>query len=88
MAYLNTRNFNIDYGIHVVKSYWRRRIGTALLVKLLELAKFMGASNISVVRVFRSVKGASADMRATKFYKANNPFTKLSIYRLKSGKLQ
>ena len=88
IAYLNNRNFNIDYGIHVVKSYWRRRIGTALLVKLLELAKFMGASYISVVRVFRSVKGASADMRAVKFYKANNPFIKLSIYRLNSGKLQ
>lgn len=88
IAYLNNRNFNIDYGIHVVKSYWRRRMGTALLVKLLELAKFMGASYISVVRVFRSVKGASADMRAAKFYKANNPFTKLSIYRLNSGKLQ
>jgi len=70
IAYLNNRNFNIDYyGIHVVKSYWRRRIGTALLAKLLELAKFMGASYISVVRVFRSVKGASADMRAVKFYK-------------------
>jgi GNAT superfamily N-acetyltransferase len=86
MAYLNIHNFNIDYGIHVVKSYWRRRIGTALLVKLLELAKFMGASNISVVRVFRSVKGASSDVRATKFYKANNPFIKLSIYRFNSEK--
>jgi hypothetical protein len=42
-------------------------MGTALLVKLLELARFMGASYISVVRVFRSVKGASADMRAAKF---------------------
>jgi GNAT superfamily N-acetyltransferase len=82
MAYLNIHNFNIDYGIHVIKSNGRRRIGTALLVKLLELAKSMGASNISVVRVFRSVKGFSSDLRATKFYKANNPLIKLSIYRL------
>jgi len=86
MAYLNIHNFNIDYGIHVIKSQWRRRIGTALLVKSLELAKFMGASKISVVRVFRSVKGASSDVRATKFYKANDPFIKLSIYRLNDGK--
>jgi GNAT superfamily N-acetyltransferase len=82
IAYLNIHNFNIDYGIHVIKPYWRRRIGTALLAKSLELAKFMGASNISVVRVFRSVKGTPSDTRATKFYKANNPPIKLSIYRL------
>jgi hypothetical protein len=82
IAYLNIHNFNIDYGIHVIKP-WRRRIGTALLTKSLELAKFMDASNISVVRVFRSVKGTPpSDTRATKFYKANNPSIKLSIYRL------
>jgi GNAT superfamily N-acetyltransferase len=85
MAYLNIHNFNIDYGIHVIKPYWRRRIGTTILVKLLDLAKLMGASSISVVRVFRSVKGAPSDIRATMFYKANNPFIKLSIYKLNSG---
>jgi GNAT superfamily N-acetyltransferase len=82
MAYLNIHNFNIDYGIHVIKPHWRRRIGTALLTKTLELAKSMGASKISVVRIFRSIKGTYSDMRATKFYKANNPSTKISIYRL------
>jgi GNAT superfamily N-acetyltransferase len=82
MAYLNIHNFNIDYGIHVIKPHWRRRIGTALLAKTLELAKSMGASKISVVRIFRNIKGASSDVRATKFYKANNPSTRMSIYRL------
>jgi GNAT superfamily N-acetyltransferase len=82
MAYLNIHNFNIDYGVHIIKSYRRKRIGTALLAKILELAKSMGASNISVVRVFRNVKGASTDIRATEFYKANNPSIKMSIYRL------
>ena len=82
MAYLNIHNFNIDYGIHVIKPHWRRRIGTALLAKILELAKSMGASKISVVRVFRNIKGTYSDMRAAKFYKANNPSTKMSIYRL------
>jgi hypothetical protein len=42
----------------------------------------MGASKISVVRIFRNIKGTCSDMRATKFYKANNPSTKISIYRL------
>jgi len=79
---LNIRNFNIDYGIHVIKSYWRSRIGTALLAETLKLARSMNATGISVVRVFRSVGGASSDMRAVKFYRANNPSTKMSVYRL------
>ncbi len=82
MAYLNIHNFNIDYGIHVVKAYWRRRIGTKLLVELLKLAKTMNAHNVSVVRIFRSIRGTSSDIRAVKFYKANNPLIRLSIYRI------
>jgi len=84
MAYLNVNNFNIDYGIHVIKPYWRRRIGTALLAEILRLVRSMGASSISVVRVFRSIKGTSSDMRAVKFYRANNPFVRASVYRIKS----
>nr|MDO8043812.1 hypothetical protein [Candidatus Baldrarchaeota archaeon] len=82
MAYLNIHNFNIDYGIHVVKAYWRRRIGTKLLVEILKLAKTMNAHNVSVVRIFRSIRGTSSDIRAAKFYKANNPLIRLSIYRI------
>jgi len=83
MAYLNVNNFNIDYGIHVIRPYWRRRIGTALLAEILRLAKSMGALRISVVRVFRSVKGTSSDMGAVEFYRANNPCVKMSVYRIK-----
>lgn len=84
MAYLNTHNFNIDYGIHVIRTYWRRRIGTRLLAELLELANVFGASSISVVRVFRNIRGTSSDIRAVNFYRANNPSIRMSIYRLKS----
>jgi GNAT superfamily N-acetyltransferase len=84
MAYLNIRNFNIDYGIHVIKPWWRRRIGTTLLVKALRLAGSMGASWVSVVRVFRSIRGTSSDARAVGFYRANNPFLKMSVYRIKN----
>jgi len=82
MGYLNIHNFNIDYGIHVIKSYWRKRIGTALLVKILELARSMGTSYVSVVRVFRGVKGTPSDIRAVKFYRANNPSVKMLVYKL------
>lgn len=84
IAYLNVNNFNIDYGIHVIKPYRRRRIGTALLAEILRLVRSMGASSISVVRIFRSIKGTSSDMRAVKFYRANNPFVRASVYRIKS----
>ena len=80
---MNVNNFNIDYGIHIIRPYWRRRIGTALLAEILRLAKSMGALRISVVRVFRSVKGTSSDMGAVEFYRANNPCVKMSVYRIK-----
>jgi GNAT superfamily N-acetyltransferase len=83
MAYLNIHNFNIDYGIHVIKPCWRRRIGTVLLAEALRLAGSMGASRVSVVRVFRSIIGTSSDVRAVGFYRANNPLLKASVYRIK-----
>jgi hypothetical protein len=82
MAYLNIHNFNIDYGIHVIKPCWRR-IGTVLLAEALRLAGSMGASRVSVVRVFRSIMGTSSDVRAVGFYRANNPLLKASVYRIK-----
>lgn len=56
MAYLNKNNLNIDYGIHVVKDFWRNRIGTRILIETLELAKQLNASYMSVVRVLRSIR--------------------------------
>jgi len=84
MAYLNKNNFNIDYGIHVVKYFWRNRIGTRILIEALELAKKLNASYMSVVRVLRSTRIFSADRRALEFYKANNPFLRLNICRIKT----
>jgi len=84
MAYLNIHNFNIDYGVHVIKSHWRRRIGTRLLAELLKLARTMGSPALSVVRVFRSKRGTSSDIRAVRFYRANGPSKRMSVYRLRS----
>jgi len=83
LAYLNIHNYNIDYGVHVIKKYWRRRIGTSTLKFILEMAKNRGVSRVSVVRVFRSIKGTASDIRAVSFYKANNPAIRLSIYKLR-----
>jgi len=82
VAYLNIHNFNIDYGIHVIKSHWRKRIGTRLLAELLRLAKSMNSDTLSVVRVFRSLKGTSSDYRAREFYRANDPLVRMSVFRL------
>jgi len=82
MAYLNKNNFNIDYGIHVIRSHWRNRIGTRILRETLDLGKKLGAKHISVVRVLRSLKISSSDKRAILFYRSNNPFLRLNVYRL------
>ncbi|MCD6463151.1 MAG: GNAT family N-acetyltransferase [Thermotogae bacterium] len=39
MAYLNIRNFNIDYGVHVIRSCWRKKIGTRILTECFRIAK-------------------------------------------------
>jgi len=82
MAYLNVHNFNIDYGVHVIRDYWRRRIGTRILREVLKLADEMGAERVSVVRSLRSKKVSASDRRAVNFYLANNPIKRFSIYRL------
>lgn len=84
MAYLNKNNFNIDYGVHVVRDFWRNRIGTRILRETLELAKQLNANYVSVVRILRSTRILSADKRALDFYKANKPFLRLNICRLKT----
>jgi len=83
-AYLNARNFNVDYGVHVAKPYWRRRIGTRILAEILSLARGLGAKRVSVVRVFRSARGTTSDLRAASFYEANRPSLSLEVYRLKA----
>lgn len=83
MAYLNKNNFNIDYGVHVVRNLWRNRIGTRILVEVLNLAKRLGARYISVVRILRSLTGSSSDRRAILFYKANNPSLRFNVWRIR-----
>ena len=39
---LNKYNFNIDFGVHVCREYWKKRIGTRLLLEAASLAKDMG----------------------------------------------
>ena len=81
-TYLNPGSFNLDYGIHVAREFWRRRIGTRLLKEALDVARSEGAELLSVVRVLRSKTGASSDRRAIAFYSASHPVLGLDVYRL------
>lgn len=81
-AYYNPISNNIDYGIHVSKPYWKRRISTRLLVETARLALRLGHRWISVVRVMRGIKPTLSDRRAISFYRANNPKQELNVYRL------
>jgi GNAT superfamily N-acetyltransferase len=82
MAYLNKHNFNIDYGIHVKRDFWRKRIGTKILKEALRTSGELGAKHISVVRVLKSLRNSSSDRRALSFYKANNPSLKFNVFRV------
>ncbi len=81
-AYYNPLSSNIDYGIHVSKRYWRRRIGTRLLTEVAGIAHSNGYSWLTVIRVLR-IKPSQADRRAIAFYRANDPVIELNIYRIK-----
>ncbi len=82
-AYYNPSSSNIDYGIHVSKRYWRRRIGTRLLTEVASIAYSNGYTWLTVVRVLR-INPSQADRRAIAFYRANNPVSELNIYRIRS----
>jgi len=83
-AYYNPNSSNIDFGIHVARQYWRRRIGTRLLVEVAKLARALGNDWFSVVRVIRGAKPTESDKRAIAFYRANKPKQELNVYRLTS----
>jgi len=83
LAYLNRRNYNLDYGVHVVRECWRRRIGTRVLGEALSAARELGARYASVVRVYRKLGGTAADRRASFFYRANGPQWRYVVYRVK-----
>jgi len=81
-AYYNPKSSNIDYGVHVSRQYWRRRIGTRLLVEVAKLANNLGNDWVSVVRVIRGKKLTESDKRAIAFYRANKPKQELNVYRV------
>jgi len=81
-AYYNPTSSNIDYGVHVSRPYWRRRIGTRILVEVAKLAKTLGNEWVSVVRVVRGIRPTQSDRRAIAFYRANKPKKELNVYRL------
>jgi len=66
----------------VARSLWRNRIGTRILRETLDLGKKLGAKHTSVVRVLRSLRISSSDKRAISFYRSNNPYLRLNVYRL------
>jgi GNAT superfamily N-acetyltransferase len=82
MAYLNKHNFNIDYGIHVKRDFWRKRIGTKILKEALRTSGELGAKHISVVCVLRLLGNSFSDRRALSFYKANSPSLKFNVFRV------
>ncbi len=69
--YLNKFTGNIDFGVHVMKNFQRRRIGTSLLLKAIEHFKEKGFKEMYVVRVLRALtKVNEADAKALSFYVA------------------
>ncbi len=81
-AYYNRLSFNIDYGVHVARPYWRRRIGSRLLGEILRYAAERGDPWVSVVRVLGVKRPRPGDAAATAFYAANRPAARLRVYRL------
>ena len=82
-AYLNPVSHNIDFGVHVVRKFWRRRIGTRILWEIIKYAEENRWKYITVVRVYRKPRGTSGDKRATSFYISNRPSYIWRIYRLR-----
>ena len=81
-AYYNPASSNVDFGIHVARTHWRRRIGTRLLLEALRLAESSGRMWLSIVRVIRGKRPTTGDRRAISFYRANNPVAELNVYRI------
>lgn len=83
LAYLNKHTWNIDYGVHVAREHWRRRIGTTLVHAVSQYVASQGGDYFTVVGWLRSPKATTADKRALAFYKANSPTARLAVYRLR-----
>lgn len=70
-AYLNRSTGNLDFGVHVVRRFWRQRIGTALVEVARRRCLEWGLPRMSVVRLLRALyKLNPHDRRALCFYSA------------------
>ena len=68
-AYLNKYTGNIDFGVHVMREFQRKRIGTAILHSARNLFKSLGFKKMYVVRVLRTLsKVNESDRIALSFY--------------------
>ena len=67
-AYLNKYTGCIDFGVHVNRKYWRKRIGTALIKYALKHYREKGFERMYVVRVLRLMKINLYDYIALNFY--------------------
>ena len=85
MAYVNLRNFNIDYGVHVIKSEWRKGIGTRILAECFKMAEENDKEILTCVRVLRSIKGTSADKRAVRFYESIGNPLRINVVKIKES---
>ncbi len=69
--YLNRITGNLDFGVHVVRERWRRRVGTALLEAARGRCLAWGLPRMTVVRVLRALTRINPDdRRALDFYRA------------------
>lgn len=84
-AYYNPVSSNVDFGVHVVRRLWMRRIRTRLLVEAAALAGRLGRRWLSVVRLIRGVRPSRGDEVAIAFYRANGPRRELNVYKLANG---
>jgi len=69
-AYLNRITGNVDFGVHVRRAWWRRRIGSTLLEACRERCLELGLPWMTVVRVIPLTKVRESDARALGFYSA------------------
>ena len=68
-AYLNRATHHIDFGVHVVREFQRRRVGAAILREALRFYRERGAKWMLVTRVLRAItKINESDRIALRFY--------------------
>ena len=68
-AYLNRLTHHLDFGVHVMREFQRKRVGTAILREALRLCRERGARRMFVTRVLRAITRINEDDRvALRFY--------------------